>query len=115
MPDYIDIQKQDFSFLGKGSKISGVFHLQGPTHMSSEIDGEIFMKDKSDLCIEKSGCFIGNITCHNLEIYGHFEGSIESSGKVTVYPPANLTGKVKTKNLVIYPGATINIDGFTTN
>ena len=115
MPDYIDIKNQDFSFLGTGSKMSGIFHLQGVTHINSSMDGEIFMEEQADLCIGKNGKFTGNITCHNLEIYGHFKGSIKASGKVTVYPPANLMGVVKAKDLVIYPGANINIDGFTSN
>ena len=115
MSDYIDIKKQDFSFLGTGSKMSGIFHLQGVTHISSSIDGEIFMENQADLCIETNGQFAGNITCHNLEIYGNFKGTIKASGKVTVYPPANLIGVVKAKDLVVYPGATINIDGFTNN
>ena len=115
MPDYIHIQNQDFSFLGKGAKMIGVFHLQGPTHIYSSMDGEIFMENKADLCIEKTGVFTGNIVCHNLEIYGRFEGKIQSTGKVTVYPPAVLKGVINSKNLIVYPGAVINIEGATSN
>ncbi|MEI8347765.1 MAG: polymer-forming cytoskeletal protein [Pseudomonadota bacterium] len=48
--------------------------------------------------------------CHNVEIHGHFDGILHASGKITVYPPAQLSGKVKYKDLVVYPGSVLDIE-----
>lgn len=113
MPDFINIKTQDFSFLGKGSQLKGIFHLKGTTHIASNLEGELYMDDKSDLCIENSGSFDGSVECHNIEIYGCFKGELKASGKVTVYPPATLEGKINAGKLEIHPGATLNMSGHT--
>lgn len=109
----MEIKDQDFSFLGRGSFVSGTFKLKGPTHLFSVTEGEIIMLDEADLSIERDGEFKGKLICHNVDIYGEFEGILESTGKVTVYPPATITGKIQAKELVIYPGATVNMEGHT--
>jgi len=115
MPDYIDISEQDFSFLGKGSKIKGEFKLMGPTHLNSFVEGDIEMIDNSDLSIEKDGSVTGRIKCHNIDIYGHFEGVLEASGRIVVYPSAGIKGEINASGLVVHPGATLNVDAHTEN
>lgn len=113
MKNHIDLHNQDFSFLGKNSIISGEFHFEGPAHIASRLNGDVYMEKKNDLCIERNGHITGTIKCHNIEIYGTFEGTLEASGKIIIYPPANITGKISASDLVIYPGAILNIDGNT--
>ena len=113
MADYIDLKEQDFSFFGRGSRLNGLFHLSGSTHVSSLIEGEIIMENNADLIIEKNGAVTGEVTCNNIEIYGNFEGMIKASGKVTLYPSAKVKGRVEATELRIYPGAVLNIDGHT--
>lgn len=113
MSEFINIKNQDYSFLGQGSTISGKFKLKGTTHLASRLDGELSMEDSSDLIIETAGKFEGNINCHNLEIYGTFKGNLNSTGKLTVYPPAFVEGEIQAANIVIHPGATINMNGHT--
>jgi cytoskeletal protein CcmA (bactofilin family) len=113
MPDFINLKNQVFSFLGKDSSIKGTFHLKGVTHIASQLEGELFMDNDSDLCIESSGSFEGSVECHNIEIYGSFTGELKASGKVTVYPPARLEGKINAGKLEIHPGATLNMSGHT--
>lgn len=111
MNSYIDLRDQDFSFLGKNSSFSGVFNLNGPTHLASQIEGEIYVKNNFELCIEQDGHIQGTIQCHDIDVYGSIEGTLESTGKVTIYPSAKVQGKIKAKDLIIYPGAVVNIDG----
>jgi cytoskeletal protein CcmA (bactofilin family) len=113
MKNYINIQNQDYSFFGKDSKLSGVFHLSGVTHINSSMDGELFIIDKSKLIIERDGHFQGTLAAHDIDIHGHFEGKIESTGIVTVFPTAILTGLINARDLVIHSGGTINIEGHT--
>ncbi len=59
--------------------------------------------------------FIGNINCHNIEIHGQFEGTLKASGLVAIFPPASVTGDIQSEQLVVYPGAILNINGHTTD
>ena len=113
MADYINLKEQDFSFFGGGSRLNGCFHLSGSTHVSSHIEGEIIMENNADLIIEKNGAVTGEVSCNNIEIYGTFEGIIKASGKVTLYPSAEVKGRVEATELRIYPGAVLNMDGHT--
>ena len=63
--------------------------------------------------IEKNGAVTGEVTCNNIEVYGNFEGIIKASGKVTLYPSAEVKGRVEAMELRIYPGAVLNMDGHT--
>ena len=113
MADYINLQEQDFSFFGKGSRLKGSFNLSGSTHISSFIEGEIVMENEADLLIEKNGTIKGKVWFHNIEIYGAYEGVVKASGKVTLFPSAHVKGRIEAKELRIYPGAILNIDGHT--
>ena len=97
----------------EAQKLKGRFHLSGSTHVSSLIEGEIIMENNADLIIEKNGAVKGEVTCHNIEVYGVFEGMIRASGKVTLYPSAEVKGRVEAMELRIYPGAILNMDGHT--
>jgi len=109
----LDISNQNFSLLGKGSKIQGSFIFSGVTRLNSLIDGEITMQTLDDLSIEKDAIIKGNIKCHNLNIYGNFEGNILASGKVSLYPCAILKGKINASQLEIHPGALVEFEGHT--
>jgi cytoskeletal protein CcmA (bactofilin family) len=114
MSEYINIQQQDFSFLGEGSTMSGKFVLRGTTRISSKIDGEISMCNEADLVIEHVGSFEGQLNCHNVEIYGNFKGVLNATGKVSIFPPAIVEGNITAKALKILPGASLNFDAHTT-
>ncbi len=115
MDHLLSIKDQNFSYLGKGSKITGQFQLSGSTRISCHIDGDISMLDESDLYIEPAASFIGNINCHNIEIHGQFEGTLKASGLVSIFPPASVTGDIQSESLEIYPGAILNINGQTSD
>ncbi|MEI8346039.1 MAG: polymer-forming cytoskeletal protein [Pseudomonadota bacterium] len=110
MNNEINLVNQDFSFLGKGGRVKGEFHLSGVSHIACELEGKLLMEKEMDLYIERDGKIKGSIECHNVEIHGHFDGILHASGKITVYPPAQLSGKVKSKDLVVYPGSVLDIE-----
>lgn len=111
--DYIELPQQEFSFLGNLSTMSGEFAFHGTTRIASEIDGTISMKDSSPLVIERDGKIKGTLHCSIVEIYGTFQGELNCSEKTIVHPEAYVTGKITTRELIIYPGAVVNIDGDT--
>jgi len=109
--DIVDIKSQKYSFLGENCLITGNLKLSGQTMISSSIDGDIMIEDKSNLQIERSGFVKGSIYCHNLSIYGKVQGIIESTGKITIHSTAKVEGKITAECLKIYPGALVNIEG----
>ncbi|MCK5074162.1 MAG: polymer-forming cytoskeletal protein [Bacteriovoracaceae bacterium] len=115
MTDYINIKEQDFSFWGQGSKIKGEFHLKGPTLLGSIVEGELVMTDNAPLCVEREGSFKGTVKCHDIEIYGSFEGILQATGRATIYPSATLLGTIRAHDLIVHPGATLNIEGHTSD
>ena len=115
MSDIINIQDQEFSFFGEGSQIKGDFFLKGTTHLASRIEGSVEMDRETNLIIEPEGSLKGTVKCFDLELYGAFNGEIEAKGTVTIYPSAKFDGKIITKNLVVFPGATVNMTGQTLN
>ena len=102
-------QEKDFTFIGTRTLIEGILKLSGKTHINGHISGELHIEDKSLLTFETYSSFKGDVFCHDLEVYGNLDGSIQATGKVIIYPPAKVSGKIKSENLVIYPGAQVEI------
>jgi cytoskeletal protein CcmA (bactofilin family) len=115
MADFINLSNQDFSFLGKGTKIVGSLYLQGASKLCSNIEGDITIEDKAHLSIEREGQVSGTIVCYDIDIFGEFNGTLNSKGKVTIHPPAKIQGEINSNQLIVHPGATINIKGSTEN
>lgn len=113
MTNYINIQNQDYTFIGNGSQITGKFHFKGHTRVAGHIEGEITMIDDHDLSIESTGQFEGTINCHNIDIYGVLNGKINATGKISIYPSALVQGEIKGRSLKILPGARVDMSGHT--
>lgn len=113
MGTYENIKNLEFTLVGKECQMKGDFEFNGHTRIAGKLEGKVNLADSAILSIEPTGSIEGEIHCQNLEIYGHFDGSIHSSGKVTIYPPAKVYGSLKSKNLEVYPGALLNLEGFT--
>jgi cytoskeletal protein CcmA (bactofilin family) len=115
MNEFQNIKNLEFSLIGKECHLKGNFSFNGHTRIAGHLEGEIILENDAILSIEPEGSITGNIHCKDLEIYGRFDGEISSLGKVTIYPPAEVNGVLKSKNLAVYPGAILNLDGYTDN
>ena len=113
MTDYTELVNREFTHLGSECRLKGEFHFTGKTQICCQVEGEIHMVDKSELYLDHSSHIIGTIYCHNIEIYGKFEGTLKSTGKVVVYSPAEINGLIDSNSLIIHPGAILNMDGHT--
>ncbi|MCO4793121.1 MAG: polymer-forming cytoskeletal protein [Bacteriovoracaceae bacterium] len=113
MTDYTELVNKEFTHIGSQCRLRGEFHFSGKTQISSTIEGEVHVDDKSELCLEHQSHVTGTIYCHNIEIYGKFEGTLKATGKVTIYAPAEVQGMIDANTLLIHPGAVLNIDGHT--
>lgn len=113
--DFESAKKMDFTFIGQGCKLFGQFVFLGPTFIASSLEGEISMDGTAPLRIEKMGEIKGVIRGHDIDIFGKLEGKIISSGKVTIRSTALIKGEIHCKNLVIHPGANIELEAHSKN
>lgn len=107
------IQNQEFTYIGKATKIEGVLTFKGPTHLQGQVSGEITVLNSAKIVLEIGSMTEGTLQCFDLDIYGEFSGEIKSSGRVTIYPTAVFEGKIISKSLEILPGAIVNMSGHT--
>jgi len=108
--DHLNLHEQNFSFLGQESKVVGLFQFKGPTKISSNLEGEIDMLSEDLLTIEVLGKIKGNIRCHDLEIFGNFEGVIYAKGTIIIHHTASIYGEINATNLIVKPGSQLNAD-----
>lgn len=113
MSDPIDTDIQDFTFIGPGTYIQGSLTFKGDTKVAGLVKGEIRVQGDVPLSIEPTGTIEGTIYCHNLAIYGEVKGNIHSQGTVSLFPSSRLDGQLQANNIVIHPGAVVNIEGKT--
>lgn len=113
MSEYIQLRQQDFSFMGKNSKINGELYMKGTTHIACQVEGNIYMQENSELTLDHESVIKGEVHCHNLEVHGDVQGQIISTGLVTFHPTSHFSGKVSAQRLIIKPGADLNMDGHT--
>ena len=107
------IQNQEFTYIGKKNILKGEFEFTDQTHIAGTIDGLIAMKSNHKLISEIGSNINSIMRCYDLDVYGTITGEIHSQGLVTFYPSATFEGKIFAKNIEIFPGAIINMQGQT--
>ena len=108
----LNLKEKNFTFIGCGAKLKGEFHLTGVIQLACSMEGTLSIKN-GKITIEREGNFQGTIYCDDIEIFGSFDGQIESEGKVILQPSSHVQGKISSKSLVVFPGAKTNIEGHT--
>ena len=108
-----DLKEKNFSIIGVNSKSEGKIFYNGHVRFYAEHQGELKMAANSKLIIERYGLISGKLYCHELGIYGQFDGHCHSSAWVIIYPGAKVSGVIHAESLIIYPGAQVNIEGHT--
>jgi len=111
--DKKDFKNFKFTILGAQCKLKGEFHFRGDVFINSSIEGTIKMIDQGNLVFERGSSFDGTIYGHDIEIFSDVKGTIQSTGTLTIRSSANVSGNIRSKNLIVYPGAILNIEGHT--
>lgn len=111
----MQLDDQTFCFFGKQSVIKGNLYLEGPTHISSKIEGNLEIKVEHKLSVEPTGFIHGTLKGGDIDVFGKVEGDIISSGILTIYPSAQVSGHINAKSLIIRPGAIVNMKGHTSD
>lgn len=108
-----EFKNYNFTVLGSGSKINGDLNLKGDIYIKCELEGTLSIEDESKIVFERGSSFKGNVYGHDIEIFGEVTGVIRANKTLTVRSSAKISGDIKAGNIIIYPGAVLNIDGHT--
>ena len=111
MSEIINIQDQDYVFIGEQSVLEGDLSFYGPTKLAGKLKGNVHILDRSSLTVEPGGVIQGTLNCHNVDIFGQVNGDIISTGKITVHSFAKIKGTAKAKSFSFNANAQIDIDG----
>jgi cytoskeletal protein CcmA (bactofilin family) len=89
-----------------GSKIIGNIVADKDFRIDGEVQGDIVCKGK--VVVGQTGYLKGTISCVSAEIVGSVAGDLLVSDTLTLRSTGNITGEVKTKTLIVEPGAVFN-------
>ena len=78
------------------------------------MEGKIFAENPdTHITIDPYGSFSGEVKCVDIEILGNFSGKLHARGKVVLQSSATVNGEIHCENIIIYPGAQVNMEGST--
>lgn len=103
-----DFKTFQYNILGPQTLLRGDIHFCGDAIITANIDGNIKMLNSAKLILERGSKVKGRIEAFDLEIFGNVEGDIISEGSVSIRSSAQVSGSIKAKKLIIYPGAIVD-------
>ena len=93
--------------LGFGTKIEGKIIAGSDIRIDGSLVGSLECKGK--VIIGPKGNIDGNIDCKNAVVEGTFQGQLSISELLTVKESANISGEIKTGQLIVQSGAIFNV------
>ncbi|MCR5050594.1 MAG: polymer-forming cytoskeletal protein [Paludibacteraceae bacterium] len=95
-----------FNALTSGSKITGTIVADSDFRIDGLIEGDLHCTGK--VVIGEEGRVKGTIECENAEILGYLDGKIACHQQLSLRSTGKIDGEVKTKTLIVEPGALFN-------
>ena len=92
--------------LKKGTVITGDLSSKSDARIDGIINGNVTIEGR--VVIGETGEINGDIKCNILEVAGKITGNLDIKERLTLKLSANFTGNMKTKKLIIEPGAIFN-------
>ena len=87
------------TFIAHGSHIKGKFRFDGDMLLAGHLDGQI--NSKANVVIEKQGYIKGKLFCIDLQVSGHFQGSV-SCQRLIIHNDGTVEGEVWCEHMEIY-------------
>ena len=87
------------TFIANGSIIKGKFRFDGDVLLAGYLDGQI--NSKGNIVIEKQGHIKGKLFCIDLQVSGHFQGSV-SCQRLIIHNDGVVEGEVWCEYMEIY-------------
>lgn len=109
-----DFKSLNFSLLGKETSLEGEFTFSGDTIINCKLKGNLTVINDGKITFERDSHFEGNIFCGDIEVFGYISGTINADGTLSVRSSASVSGQINAKKMSIFPGASLNIEGHTT-
>ncbi|HLW56830.1 MAG TPA: polymer-forming cytoskeletal protein [Bacteriovoracaceae bacterium] len=103
-----DFKNFQYNVLGAETQLTGNINFSGDAIITATIEGNIKMLNSSKLILERGSKIKGQIEAFDLEVFGEVIGDILSEGSVAIRSSAQVTGSIKAKKLIIYPGAIVD-------
>ena len=95
-----------FNALTAGSKIVGNITADSDFRIDGLIEGDLNCTGK--VVIGEAGKIKGTVSCQNAEILGLMEGKINCTQQLSLRASGKVQGDVRTKTLIVEPGALFN-------
>ena len=109
---------KQITIIGKNSFLKGQIELTGMVRVACKVEGTLIHtpisregQNQDLLILERESVFTGNIIAEDIEIYGKLTGDIKSKGRVIIHSGSEVSGTIAAFNLIIYPGASVEIEG----
>ena len=97
---------QIFSFLDKGSNLTGELEFAGTLRIDGNFHGSISTGDI--LIIGEHAHVHADIKAAEVEIYGQINGSIEATRRIQIFPNGRVRGDIQTPVLIMSAGALLD-------
>lgn len=111
MNPYLEIESQEYTFIGKKSSLKGDFNFNSHTIITCEIEGTLRIGQSDSLLkLERESTFRGDIHCFDIQIDGEVTGNIYSQGKIRFGPTGKFKGYLTSEFLEIAPGAQVDME-----
>lgn len=91
------------TIIGKDTFFKGTIKAKGLVRIDGEMEGDV--ETHGDVVIGESGRVSLEMKARNVAIAGHFNGSLEASGKLEIRSTGVVVGQIRTNGLVIDDGA----------
>lgn len=94
------------NIIGKGTIIDGNLSAEGDLFVEGIVRGDVLTK--TSLIVGPGALIEGNLSAQHAEISGRVNGTVQSSGLLTIKASGIIDGDVITKNLNVESGSTFN-------
>ena len=93
-------------FLGTQTEFTGKLSFSGVVHLDGRFEGEIF--SRGTLVVGAESIINANIQSNVVKIAGEVNGDLTATEKIELYPPAKVTGNIRTPSLIVEEGASFD-------
>jgi cytoskeletal protein CcmA (bactofilin family) len=92
-------------YISKGSRLTGVFRIQGMARIDGYVEGEIHADSK--VYVGKDGVIVASINADSLMSQGPIRGDVVVREKVELLAPATLEGTIQTPSFTLEEGVRV--------
>lgn len=89
--------------LGEGTEVTGTLRFEGSVRIDGKFKGKIL--SPASLILGPKALVDGELQVGELAVHGALRGQVRAAGRVTIHSSGKVEAEIKTKTLVVEPGA----------